>query len=77
MDAYLIPAAVVLALTNIVFAALAARERHRAETAQRELTRLVAETQDVASLRPRRSAEHASRPPHYAAGYDTGLREDV
>lgn len=43
MDSYLVPAAIVLALTNISFAWLAARNWHRAEAAQREVARLVAQ----------------------------------
>ncbi len=43
MDSLLIPA-IVLALTNIVFAALAARHWYRAEAAQREIARLVAQS---------------------------------
>jgi hypothetical protein len=43
MDTYLVPAAIVLALTNISFAWLAARNWYRAETAQREVARLVAQ----------------------------------
>lgn len=41
MDIYLLPAAIVLALTNLSFALLAARNWYRAEVAQRELARLV------------------------------------
>jgi hypothetical protein len=40
MDNLLIPAALVLILTNISFATLAARHWYRAEVAQRELARL-------------------------------------
>jgi hypothetical protein len=51
-----------LALTNIASLALAARFWYGREAAQREITRLVAQS------RP--------RSPHtFAAGYDTGLRE--
>jgi len=57
-------AAAVLALTNIVFAVLADREHRRAEAAQREIVRL------EARLRPR-------SPRNHAAGYDTGLQEEV
>ena len=52
---------VVLLLSTVMLAAWAKREHQRAEAAQREITRLVAQA------RP--------RSPHYAAGYDTGLVE--
>lgn len=48
MDA-LIPAALVLVLTNIVFAWLAERQRRRAEAAQKELARLVAQQRRYAA----------------------------
>jgi len=57
-------AALILSLTNIVFAVMAAREHRRAEAAQREIVRLVAQS------RPR-------PPQSSAAGYNTGLREEV
>jgi hypothetical protein len=62
VDNTLILSAIILSITNIVFAALAWREHIRAEAAQRHITRLVAQS------RPR-------PPHHYAAGYDTGLQE--
>lgn len=43
MDNLLIPAALVLVLTNISFAVLAARNWYRAEVAQQECQRLVAQ----------------------------------
>ncbi len=52
---------VVLLLSTVFLAALARREHHRAELAQKEITRLVAQS------RP--------RSPLFAAGYDTGLVE--
>jgi len=45
MDSLLIPAALVLVVTNMSFAILAARNWQRAEAAQREIARLVAQQQ--------------------------------
>ena len=53
----IIIACLVLILTNISFAYLAARNWHRAEVAQYEITQLVAQ----------------QRSPDLGAGYDTGL----
>ena len=54
----LIIACLVLTLTNISFAILAARNWYRAESAQYEITQLVAQ----------------QRAPDLRAGYDTGLK---
>lgn len=49
MDDFLIPATLMLTLTTINFAVLAARHWYRAEVAQREIARMVAEQQQHAA----------------------------
>ena len=49
MDSLLIPAALILVMTNISFAWLAERQRRRADAAQREIAELVAQSRPRAA----------------------------